>query len=92
MCNAKCGGCAPAMIGKVLLIVGGLNWGLVGVGMLTGSDWNVVHMILGSWPKVEAIVYVLVGLAALMKIFGCKCKKCLEACGSCDVSGMDKKV
>ena len=79
--NSKCM-CTPAMICKVLLIVGGLNWGLVGIGMLTSSDWNVVHAVLGSWATVEAIVYVLVGLAAVMKIFGCKCSKCSSAEGA----------
>lgn len=64
---------------KVLLIIGGLNWGLIGVGMLMNNDWNVVHMFLGSWPAVEAIVYILVGLAAIMKIFGCRCSKCMAA-------------
>lgn len=49
-----------------LLVVGGLNWGLVGVGYLMGSNWNVVNMLLGSWPMVEAVVYILVGLAALL--------------------------
>jgi uncharacterized membrane protein YuzA (DUF378 family) len=73
------------MIGKILLIIGGLNWGLVGVGMLMGNDLNVVHMLLGSWMKVEAIVYILVGVAAIMKIFGCKCKKCMAGC-SCDAA------
>jgi uncharacterized membrane protein YuzA (DUF378 family) len=88
-CNGKCGGmCTPAMIGKILLIIGGLNWGLVGVGMLMRSDLNVVHMLLGSWPVVEGIVYVLVGVAAIMKIFGCKCKKCM-ACATCVPSGME---
>lgn len=49
----------------VLVIIGGLNWGLVGLGGFMGGDWNVVHMILGSWPAVEWIVYVLVGLSAI---------------------------
>ena len=73
------------MIVKILLIVGGLNWGLVGVGMLlgNGAEWNVVNLVLGSIPTLEAIVYVLVGLAAVMKIIGCKCNKCKEACVSC---------
>lgn len=52
-------------IAFVLTIVGGLNWGLVGLGMLMGSDWNLVNMLLGAWPMVEAIVYVLVGLSAV---------------------------
>jgi len=73
------------MIAKVLVIIGGINWGLVGVGMLLGSDWNLVHAILGSWPAVEAVVYVLVGVAAVAKIFGCRCKTCMTACASCAV-------
>lgn len=43
----------------ILLIVGGLNWGLVAFG------WNLVSMLLGSWPMVEQAVYVLVGLSAV---------------------------
>ncbi len=93
MCNGKCcGGCVVHKTCRVLLFVGGLNWGLVGVGMLMGSNLNVVHMIVGSWPTFEAIVYVLVGVAAVMKLFGCKCKKCMEACASCGVENMDKKM
>lgn len=79
-CNEKCGGCGMGVILKVLLIIGGLNWGLVGVGMLMGNDLNVVNMALGSMPTVEAIVYVIVGLAAILKIFGCPCKKCKTCC------------
>ncbi|HEY4494273.1 MAG TPA: DUF378 domain-containing protein [Candidatus Paceibacterota bacterium] len=65
---------------KVLLVVGGLNWGILGLGMLLGNtgEWNVVHMVVGSWPVVEGIVYLLVGVAAVMKLFGaCKCQKCM---------------
>lgn len=52
--------------GAVLLIVGGLNWGLVGLaGLLNLRNLNVVHMVLGSWPVLENLVYVLVGLAGL---------------------------
>ena len=83
-CGCGCGkGCTPALIGKILVIVGAVNWGLVGVGMLMDADWNVVHMLLKSVPVVEAIVYILVGVAGVMKIFGCKCKKCAGACASC---------
>jgi uncharacterized membrane protein YuzA (DUF378 family) len=84
----------PMKIGKVLLIIGGLNWGLVGVGMLMGNGmeaWNVVHMIIGSMPTLEGIVYVLVGIAAVMKIFGCRCKQCL-ACMNGDHQHMDKQM
>lgn len=79
--EGKCkGGCVGSMIAKILVIVGGVNWGLVGVGMLFGSDWNVVKMLLGSMPTIEAIVYVLVGVSAIMMIFGCKCGKCKGVC------------
>lgn len=51
----------------VLLIIGGLNWGLVGLGSWLGNGpWNVVNMILGTMPTLEAIVYVLVGISAVM--------------------------
>jgi len=64
----------------VLLIIGGLNWGLIGLGGFMGSDWNVVSMILGSWPMVEWLVYVLVGASALYEVFSHKgmCKTCMN--------------
>lgn len=94
MCNGKCeGGCIVHKTSKVLLFIGGLNWGLVGVGMLIGSNLNVVNLLLGSWPTFEAIVYVLVGVAAVLKIFGCKCKKCMEAHAACCAdAGMAPKM
>ena len=82
--EGKCKGCCVgSMIAKILVIVGGVNWGLVGVGMLLGKDinaFNVVHMILGSVSIVEGIVYVLVGISAIMMIFGSKCAKCKGTC------------
>jgi len=52
----------------LLVIVGALNWGLVGLGGLIGNaNLNVVHLILGSLPAVvESVVYLLVGLAGAM--------------------------
>ncbi len=65
----------------VLVIVGALNWGLVGLGWLVGGrDWNLVHLIFGQWMAVEAIVYLLVGVSAVMACTG----KC--GCRSCDTS------
>ncbi len=90
MCNGKCGSCQclPSMIAKILVSIGGLNWGLVGVGMFMKSDWNVVHMVLGFSPAFEAVVYILVGVAALVGIFGCRCKKCM----TCGTEGGETKV
>jgi uncharacterized membrane protein YuzA (DUF378 family) len=56
------------MIGYVLVVVGGLNWGLVGLGGFAGADWNVVKMLLGYMPQVEWTVYVLVGLATVWMV------------------------
>ena len=66
------------MVAWILLIVGGLNWLLVGLGGFMGSDWNVVGMVLGSWPQVEWLVYVLVGLSAVYELVTQKgnCKSC----------------
>lgn len=49
----------------LLLIIGGINWGLVGLGGFMSTDLNVVNMLLGAWPTVEWLVYVLVGLSAV---------------------------
>jgi len=49
------------MVAWILVIVGALNWGLIGLGGFAGANWNVVGMLLGSWPQVEWLVYVLVG-------------------------------
>ncbi|NUS99744.1 MAG: DUF378 domain-containing protein [Sphingomonas sp.] len=47
----------------LLLIVGGLNWGLVG---LFGFD--LVATIFGEMSVLSRIVYVLVGVSALLQI------------------------
>ncbi|MDO8408368.1 MAG: DUF378 domain-containing protein [bacterium] len=62
----------------ILVVIGGLNWGLVGLGGFLGSDWNVVRMILGSWPSVEWLVYLLVGIGAIILVSTHKrdCKMC----------------
>ena len=84
MCGCKGHGCTCSTVLNILLIIGGLNWGLTGVGMLMMHNWNVVNMLLGGMPTIEAVVYVLVGLAAIMKFIGCKCKKCASC--TCEVT------
>jgi uncharacterized protein len=44
----------------VLLIIGGLNWGLVGIAGL-----DVVAELFGPMSTAARIIYVLVGLAAI---------------------------
>jgi len=67
------------IIAYILLWVGGLNWGLIGLsGLIGGGNWNVVNLLLGTWPTVEALVYVLVGLSALWLLITHRkhCKEC----------------
>ena len=52
------------IIAAILLVIGGLNWGLVGV-----ADFNLVTYVLGSMDMLARIVFVIVGLAALYQIF-----------------------
>ncbi len=48
----------------ILLIVGGLNWLLVGL-----FNFDLVASIFGSMSTVSNIVYVVVGLATVYVIF-----------------------
>ena len=66
------------MAAVILVWIGAINWGLIGLGHFMGADWNVVGMILGSWPMLEWLVYVLVGLSGVYEIFMHKkhCKMC----------------
>jgi len=56
-------------IAMVLVIIGGINWGLYGA---FGID--LVELIIGMNIFAD-IIYVLVGLSAIYLIFACKCCK-----------------
>ena len=51
---------AMDVIGAVLLVVGGLNWGLVGI-----LGFDLVAGIFGEMSFLSRVVYTLVGLAAV---------------------------
>ena len=71
------GGCGASKFAWWLMVIGAINWGLVGLGGYLGGDWNVVHMIFGTVEWLEWLVYLLVGVAGVMALFGgCKCGKC----------------
>ena len=59
-------------IAMTLLIIGGLNWALVGI-----FSFDFIAFLLGELSILSRIVYVLVGLSALYMMFtSCKmCKK-----------------
>lgn len=60
-------------IAILLLVVGGLNWLLVGL-----FSWDVGQIFGGQGETISRIIYILVGLAALIEIFSHKktCKHC----------------
>ena len=47
--------CSLSKIAWALVIIGGLNWGLGGIGMLMRQNWDIVNLILGQWITKEAI-------------------------------------
>jgi uncharacterized membrane protein YuzA (DUF378 family) len=60
------------IVSFVLLVIGGLNWLLVAFG------WNLVSAIFGADTIAAKIIYILVGVAALIEIFthGKNCRTC----------------
>lgn len=73
-CSGGAAHCWVHCIVKTLVIIGGLNWGLIAI----NPEWNLVTLALGQWPVAVQVVYGLVGLAALamlVRIVGkCCCK------------------
>ncbi len=47
----------------ILIVVGGLNWGLVGV-----ANFDLVATLFGAGSALARIVYVLVGISALVQL------------------------
>lgn len=48
----------------ILTVVGGINWGLVGI-----ANLNLVELILGYLPIWVTIVYILVGISACYTLY-----------------------
>lgn len=51
------------LITLILTIVGGLNWGLVGL-----AEFDLVAAIFGEGTAASRVIYVLVGLSALYQL------------------------
>lgn len=47
------------MLAFILLVVGGVNWGLHALG------FNLVELLLGQWPTLVMVVYLLIGASAV---------------------------
>ena len=59
-------------VAGLLLIIGGLNWGLVGL-----LDFDLVAVLFGHMTILSKAVYILVGLSAIYCLVKCcfSCKK-----------------
>jgi uncharacterized membrane protein YuzA (DUF378 family) len=58
---------ALKLITQILIIVGGLNWGLVGI-----FGFDLVAAIFGEMSALSIIVYILVGISALYQLLTVK--------------------
>lgn len=52
------------IIALLLVIIGGLNWGLVGI-----FNFDLVAAIFGDMSVFSRVIYTLVGLSAIWTIF-----------------------
>jgi len=52
------------LVAMILLLVGGINWGLVGA-----FNYNLVTSLLGDGSTMTRAVYAIVGLCALYEAF-----------------------
>lgn len=55
------------LICGALLVVGGLNWGLIG-----SFDVNLITEILGSNSTWTRIIYILIGVSAIFCLITCR--------------------
>lgn len=62
--NVHRGTTTLAWIALTLLIIGGLNWALVGL-----FDFDLVAALFGDMSTLSRIIYVLVGISALYCAF-----------------------
>jgi len=53
------------MIAAVLVIIGGINWGLVGA-----FNFELVSYIFGTMSTISRIIYCVIGIAALYMAYG----------------------
>ncbi len=66
--------CMLCKIAGILVIIGALNWGMIGI-----LQMNIVAKFLGDMTMASRIVYSLVGVAGLLKLVTCF-KDCPGCC------------
>jgi len=59
-------------IAFAVVLVGAVNWGLIGIsGFLNPfKNLNLVNLIFGNYPAVEFCIYILVGISGVFLLIG----------------------
>ena len=65
--SCKCGGCCLGcnIIG-LLVVIGAINWGLIGI-----FQFDLVARMLGTMTTGARVVYGLIGIAGILKLVSC---------------------
>lgn len=58
---------ALGILTAVLIVIGGLNWGMVGL-----LKFDLVKAVLGDMTMLARVVYTLVGISAIYWLFNLK--------------------
>lgn len=54
---------ALGWIAMILLVIGGLNWGLIGI-----FEWDLIAAIFGDMSVLSRIIYIIIAVAAVYMI------------------------
>ncbi len=52
------------LVATLLVVLGAVNWGLIGL-----LNLDLVNTLVGAWPLVVRVVYILVGLSGLWLLY-----------------------
>ena len=64
MKNACC--CPLCKVSGLLVVLGAINWGLVGA-----FNMNLVTRLAGMGTTAEKVVYIVIGIAGVLKLLSC---------------------
>ncbi len=65
----------------VLVFIGALNWGLIGL-----FGFNLVNALFSFSPIIENLVYILVGVSAIVEL-----KNHMSCCAECSTGKVEMK-
>ena len=68
--------CILCKIAGLLVVIGAINWGLVGI-----LNFNLVSFIFGDMTTLSRVVYGAVGVSGVISVISCL--KCCPGCKSC---------